>query len=381
MLTSTFRRSSPSFALAGAAFPRLVVALFTVLGISFSPATAIVAGEQTTGVAATGASNADRKVMAYVAGRPIYLDDLDRLVRAQLLELEEQTYRLRRNALENEIDRILIETLASSKGVEPSLVRRELAASRLVTDSEVDGVFEKGKARFATVSESDAKDRIRETLQRELQRRAYREKLVAMRDDAKVEILLSRPRISQSEFQKLSGPSLGASDPNSLRVVVFSDYQCPYCRRAEGQLAEVQARYPDKVQVVYKQFPLGNHPQAQKAAEAALCANEQGAFRQYHALLFPQSADLSPVKLKDFAKQVSLDQPRFDACLDSGKMAPIVTHDVMQGHSIGVAATPTIVVDGELLRGLPPPGELDAAVQRALRARTLDKVSASQASK
>jgi protein-disulfide isomerase len=309
-----------------------------------------------------------RNIAAYIGTRPIYVEEIDTVAQSQLLELLEQMYRLRRAVLEKEIDRLLIEQEAKARGVAISVVQRDLTNTRAITDTEVDQAYEKAKARFATMPEIEAKDRIRRLMQQGEQRRSYQETMVKMRQAAGVEVVLKRPAIPSPDFARLHGPTLGAREPK-VRIVVFSDYECPYCRAGETQISQMLEKYATNVQVVYKQFPLPSHKQAQKAAEAALCASEQGRFHIVHDALFAHSKDLSSDRLFDIAAQAELDVEEFGRCLNSGKMAPTVARDKEQGESIGVRATPTFLINGEIFRGLPSPGELETVIQQVLDGR------------
>jgi protein-disulfide isomerase len=104
---------------------------------------------------------------------------------------------------------------------------------------------------------------------------------------------------------------------------------------------------------VYRDFPIKSHPLAQKAAEAAECADDQGKFWEYHDLIWAKGA-VDSAGLKAYAAELGLDTATFNDCLDSGKQASEVEKDYQDGESYGVTATPTFFINGQLLRGAKP---------------------------
>ncbi len=107
--------------------------------------------------------------------------------------------------------------------------------------------------------------------------------------------------------------------------------------------------------MVFRQFPLRNiHPEAQKAAEASLCAEDQGKFWEMHDLMFEEQSKLGVADLKDKAQRLGLDTGEFEQCLDSGKYQEQVQEDVMAGVQAGVTGTPAVFINGRFLNGAQP---------------------------
>jgi protein-disulfide isomerase len=102
---------------------------------------------------------------------------------------------------------------------------------------------------------------------------------------------------------------------------------------------------------VFKDFPLPNHPEAQKAAEAARCAGEQGRYWEMHDRIFANQASMEVPALKQHALTLKLDAAKFDQCLDGGKYAAAVKEGVTQGEALGVQSTPTLFVNGRPILG------------------------------
>lgn len=147
-------------------------------------------------------------------------------------------------------------------------------------------------------------------------------------------------------------PSRGPADA-PVTLVEFTDYECPFCARHFRQTyRSLLAAYDGRLRYVVRNFPIRSiHPQAQKAAEAAECAREQGRFWEYHDLLFERSPALDRASLESYASQLGLDGPRFRQCLESGHTADVVERDFNDGLAYGVQSTPTFFINGRAVAG------------------------------
>jgi len=142
-----------------------------------------------------------------------------------------------------------------------------------------------------------------------------------------------------------------------VTIVEFSDYECPFCGRHFKQTyPQIVSEYVDtgKVKIVFRDFPLGFHAKAQKAAEAAECAGKQGKYWEMHDKLYENQDALDIENLKQYAKELKLDTNKFNACLDSGEMEDEVQADMDEGSNYGVTGTPAFFINGRLLSGAQP---------------------------
>jgi protein-disulfide isomerase len=152
-----------------------------------------------------------------------------------------------------------------------------------------------------------------------------------------------------------------------VTIVEFADFECPFCGGLFSTLKTIELAYPGKVRFVYRHFPLTKiHPYAQKAAEAAVCAGEQGRFWEMHDSLFRSQRDLGVESLKRRAKELGVDAAAFDVCLDSGRTAARIKEDVSDAAKAGVRGTPTLFINGRMLLGNQPV-ELRAIIDDELR--------------
>ncbi len=169
--------------------------------------------------------------------------------------------------------------------------------------------------------------------------------------------------------------ALGEADA-PVTIVEFSDYQCPFCEKFYAQtLPDIKKNYIDtgKVRLIYRDFPLGFHPEAQKAAEAAECAGKQGKYYEMHDKLFTNRASLSVSNYKKWAKEIGVDTNTFDACIDSGETAAEVAQDEQDGASFGIQGTPGFFIGKtsgssvQLISGAYPYAAFEQVIEAALK--------------
>jgi protein-disulfide isomerase len=126
-------------------------------------------------------------------------------------------------------------------------------------------------------------------------------------------------------------------------------------------------KYPGKVRLVFRHFPLSFHANAPKAAEASACADEQGKFWEMHKQLFANQKAITVPELKQHAGAIGLDQAKFDACLDGGSKKAIVDADTKAGSEAGVSGTPAFFINGKLLSGAQPFSEFEKVIEAELK--------------
>lgn len=157
----------------------------------------------------------------------------------------------------------------------------------------------------------------------------------------------------------------------AVTIAVFDDYQCPYCARLEPQLKHILERYPDHVKLVVKQFPLRNHPHAVAAAKAALAAHRQGRFWELHGKLFERYKELNETKIKELAEFVGLDMAKFDQDIKDPALVEMINRDVRNGLQVQVKGTPTVFVNGKLVRRADLKGIMDMVESELRRKRVI----------
>jgi len=176
--------------------------------------------------------------------------------------------------------------------------------------------------------------------------------------------LQANPQVSPDD-----DPSLGPIDA-PVTIIEFGDYQCPFCKLFfDETLPQIRSTYGDQVRFVFRDFPLTSiHPNSQKASEASECADDQGRFWEYHALLWANQQALAVADLKAYAAQLGLDAATFADCLDTGKNAPEVQKDSSDAVSYGVTGTPWFFINGTALPGAQPFSEFQTVIDGLLGA-------------
>ncbi len=156
--------------------------------------------------------------------------------------------------------------------------------------------------------------------------------------------------------------------PNAvIQVVVLGDYQCPACRRLEGLLDAMRSRFRDTLAVTHLQFPLAYHPYAVAAATAAECAAAQNLFEPMHRRLFELQDSLGKRSFSSIASDVGVrDQEQFTSCMERSDTLPQIRNALRWGQALKIRGTPTVLVNGRMIPGLPNDQALEMELRRAL---------------
>ena len=166
-----------------------------------------------------------------------------------------------------------------------------------------------------------------------------------------VKIMLEPPRATVS--LRPGVPVMGPADA-PITIVEWSDYQCPFCKRAHPTVEQVMKEYKDKVRFIHLDYPLPFHPMAVPAAQAVHCAEDQGKFWEYHKNLYEVAGDLSKADLSKRATDVGLDAAAFEACTTSNKHDGLIKTNYDDGAALGVTGTPAFFINGRMLVGAQP---------------------------
>lgn len=293
--------------------------------------------------------------LAEVNGTAITAEEVDKALAPELNKLEEQAYNLKRQKLDSLIDDKLLEAEASKRNLTVAQLIDAEVTSKLapVTDQEIDKFYQDNKAKIQR-EESEVRERIKNFLQNQKAAAKRDEFVAALRSKASIVVNLKPPPVFRAEISINGAPVRGAMEA-PITIVEFSDFECPFCKRAQPTLAQLMERYRGKIKFAYRDFPLESiHPQAERAAEAARCANDAGKFWNYYDLLFTESPKLGSEDLKRYASQVGIDAQQFDQCLSKGLHKAGVQQDVNEGIRLGVSGTPAFFINGRPLTGAQP---------------------------
>jgi len=314
------------------------------------------------------------ETMARIGSETITSADLDKAVAADLKQMEmqyqQQVYNAKRQALEGIIQKKVFEAKAKAAGVATpeELIQKEvLGKIPDASDEEVSMVYEQAKAAGQQLPPIDQiKPDIINFLKQQKGQRQMASYYEDLKKEMKVEVLMPAYLPPKVDVEA-KGPSKGP-EKAPITIVEFSDFQCPFCVKAEKTVTELLAAYPDKLRLVYRDFPLPIHPLAPKASEAANCALDQGKYWEMHDKLFAVEGKLEVENLKKYARELTLDGDKFDKCLDSGEKAKVVGEHHKAGEAVGVSGTPAFFINGRLLSGAQPLDEFKKVVDAELAA-------------
>lgn len=169
-----------------------------------------------------------------------------------------------------------------------------------------------------------------------------------------------------SQLQIVEGDHVRGNPSADIVIVEYGDFQCPYCARAHPTLRELQKRHGERIALVYRHLPLGMHPYAEAAAEAAEAAGAQGKFWEMHDTLFEHQAQMAPAQLPLLAQGLGLDAARFDADMAARTYRQRIQDQAAEGEAQGASGTPSFFINGERYHGDSDRESLTAAVERYL---------------
>jgi protein-disulfide isomerase len=316
------------------------------------------------GLLPAGAADAP---VATVGSRAITRAELEAHVKPRLIELENERYDALREGLDEMVSEELMKQEAKARGTTPEALEKTEIQGKISppTEAEIKAVYDENKEQLGDQTLEQIKPRIVQYLdQQKVAER--REKFIdELKTKHKAKIALKPPVV---EVASAGRPEKGGKQA-PVTIIEFSDYQCPFCKRAEDVVDQVVKTYGDKVKVVFRDYPLPMHPEARLAHEAANCANAQGKFWEYHRKLFANQQALAEANLKTYAKDLGLDQAKFDDCLAKRPHKAAIDKDLEDGAKVGVSGTPAFFINGRMLSGAQPFEKFKEVIDEELAAK------------
>jgi protein-disulfide isomerase len=292
-------------------------------------------------------------VAGKIAGETVTVGEVDAWIKDQLFNQATRgknpmkVYEVRNRALEQMANERAADAAAAKAGLDrDKLMKEEVEKRAAVSDEEVQKYYEEHKDRFRNLPYEKVAPAVKRQLVAQRQVQAMQDYTKGLRDELGFENKLEAPRFEIAA----DGPTRGPADA-PITLVEFSDYECPFCKAAKPVVKQVLDRYPTQVKLVYKNYPIESHPKARPAAEAALCANEQGKFWEFHDDLFAKSPQIADEQILAIANALSLDIAKFEECTKTRRFQANVDADVAAGKQAGVAGTPAFFVNGVPLAG------------------------------
>jgi protein-disulfide isomerase len=294
------------------------------------------------------ASEAEKaRVFATVNGARITSADVEENLLPLIFNIQKQVYNSRKSDLDRKINDLLLATEAKKQGQTTAELRASMKAKVAIpTAAQAQESYDQNKEKIRREF-SNVKDQIIQYLFEEEERKSDLAFAEQLRRAASVQIFLTPPESPVFKIALDDQPSKGNSTA-AVTVVQFTDFQCPSCAQHHPMIERLLNEYGNSVRLVVRDFPLSQHENARKAAEAAEAAREQGKYWEYTDLLYRNQSALQVERLKQFASNLGLDRTKFDAALDSCKYSDKVQRDIAEGDRLGVDSTPTFFVNGKL---------------------------------
>lgn len=288
------------------------------------------------------------EVLATVGEAPVTRVEVEEPIRLEILSLQRSIQDRMDRALNRAIEEKLLEQEAAARETTVEELLDTEVDQHIVnpSDEQIEAFYEQQQARFRQPLEQ-VFSKIGAYLRLQQKNELRTELLKELSAKYSVEKLVQPPRF---KVVTRDAPSIGNPDA-PITVVEFSDFECPFCQLHQATLTKLRETYGDRLRLVYKHYPLAGHPAARKAAEASMCANDQGRFWEMHDGMFAQMNKLAVDDLKELAESLGLDTETFNECLDSGRWAAWVEQDLAQGKEVGVTGTPALFINGIVVSG------------------------------
>lgn len=295
------------------------------------------------------------KTVATVEGNAITQKELNEAAAGDLERLELQKARIdaqavqaRQEILERNLNRLINDRLLTKEAAKRGITKEQLIANEVTskvqdpTQAEIDFYYETNKARINAPKEQ-VTGQIAQYLRQQNQSRLMDLLIESLKKQYPVTTNLEPLRY---QLDTKGHPSLGP-ETAPVTLVEFSDFQCSYCKSYAAVLKRVVADFKGSVRLVYRNYPnTETHPESLSAAQASLCAQEQGRFWEMHDILFQNSDKLKDEDLKVYASKLGLNMKLFSDCLDGRKHADKLKRDFLDATRAGVTGTPTLFVNG-----------------------------------
>ena len=321
------------------------------------------------GAASAGTSRpGDEQIALVLEGREITVGELDERMKEQFIEEfrrqpEDRQFEMRESAVRELVQRHVVEAEAKKKGLTPEALFEEVSGTASkVSVEEVSTWFKQNSERLRGAALEEVAPQIEQMLAQEKRGAAWRAFIDPKLAALDWEMMLAPPRVAIDATRLVRGPA-----DAKVTLVTFSDYQCPYCIRSESVLAEVLAKYPKDVRLVHRHFPLDQiHPYARPAAEAAMCADEQGKFWPFHDAIFALDGQIDAESFARIGEQLGLDGSALENCIGERRFKDYVEADAQAGEAAGVQGTPAFFVNGIPLKGARDVADLSRVIDAEL---------------
>lgn len=310
-------------------------------------------------------------IVAKINGEEITEEQLIGDAQIELLQLKKQEYDLKLAQLNKMVTDRLLSAEAKKAGMATAdeyIGKKLLKGEIKITDAEYKKFVKDKQIPEANINDQ-VKERIYAYMKEQKREETINAAVAKLSKSSPVEVYFKKPT-SNIKVEIGQAPVAGGENAK-VAVVIFSDFQCPFCSKAAKTVSDLKKKYGNKVKIAFKHFPLPMHKDAGPASEASMCVNEQGKdkFWKFHDLVFAAQDKLDPESLAKHAKASGADEKKFKECFDGKKYADFVKKDLQYGEKLGVRSTPTFFVNGNLLSGALPIDQFSEVIDEELESK------------
>lgn len=307
-------------------------------------------------------------VIAKIEDRTITADEIEKPIAAKIYPLEEKIYKMKRQQLQQIVNNILLEKEAARHGLSvQQLVDKEVLSKGIeISEEEVETALKENRNNLPPGEISpDIKSKIVDYLATQKAYRGINDYAQNLGDKFGLQIYLREPPLPEVTIATGGDPVSGPENAH-VTVVEFSDYNCSACKQHHDTVQQLRKKYDGKIRWVFKHLPQDKEHPSAKAAEAALCADDQGKFWEFNDLLFSSDTNLSPEQIKQYGILTELDMDTFDQCVGARSHRKDIERNMKEAREAGVSMTPSFVINGKLVQGGPTADSFSAIVDKSL---------------
>lgn len=276
-------------------------------------------------------------------------------IESEIFDLESKIFETKFNKLRSILLQKMMDKDERKKGLtNDEFLEKFISKDIKVADKAIDAFIKEQNIPAEHIN-PQVREKIKGYLEMEKKKEAVDKWLAAQTAKNPVEVYIAKPRRPTFPVEVGNAPFVGDKDAK-VTIVEFSDFQCPFCAKGADLLNQIKKKYGNKVKVAFKNFPLPFHNQAETAAVAGLCANEQSTnlFWKMHDEMFAHQDSLDVEGLKGLAKKIGVKMDQFEKCLSENKYLSQVKADMEDGKKVGVKSTPTFFINGQVITGAQP---------------------------
>lgn len=305
-----------------------------------------------------------------IGSKKVSVKNLYKDYQGKFFDIEKQKYELIENLAKEEYLNTYFEDMGKSKNLSVEEARNKFLDEKTqVSDAEIKDAMGKFKdhPKLKDLSEKERRLQVVDYLKSVKSRDAIDQIVSDGLSSKKLVILYPEPKEPRYTLTVVPtdpikfGPNpednkpAGCNNDCPITIIEYSEYQCPFCARVQPTSERILKEYKGKVRWIVRDFPLGFHNRARPAAIAARCAQEQGKYWQMYNELFKNQRALADENLKQYGKNIGLDQKKFESCLKTpGDKVAIIDKNYESGEQMGVTGTPAFFINGRRLSGAVP---------------------------